>query len=121
MITYQVKESDESDINSSEDENTVESDGEQEITSMDIVFKHKKIIERDIWSLSYKIEERKELLQKIKRCIQKNCEHEFVIDYIDSMENYHKGSQKIIYCKKCEITKPFANNFNLNTSNNKDD
>ena len=52
--------------------------------------------------------------------IQNNCEHEYTIDYIDSMKNYSKGSQKIIYCKKCELVKPIKP-VTLRTLNSKGD
>ena len=103
-----------------ENSNETNDEPDEQIKAIDIVLEHKKIIERDIWSLEYKIEERKELLEKINEFMQQECEHEYVFDFIDSIKNYHKGSQKIIYCKKCELIKPLKN-FNSNTSNNKDD
>ena len=95
----------------SELENSIIENLDGDYSAMDIVLAHKKIIERDIWSLGYKLSERKELVEKINKYIQNECEHEFVIDFVDDMNNYHKGSQKIIYCNKCEFVKPF------NTSN----
>ena len=91
----------------SELENVIIENLEGDYSTMDIVLAHKKIIERDIWSLGYKLCEKKELLEKIIKYIQNECEHEFEIDFIDDMNNYHKGSQNIIYRKKCEYTKPF--------------
>ena len=88
-------------------ENSIIENLNGDCSTMDIVLAHKKIIERDIWSLGYKLSERKELVEKINKYIQNECEHEFIIDFVDDMNNYHKGSQKIIYCKKCEFVKPF--------------
>jgi len=76
------------------------------LTAMDIILEHKKIIERDIWSLGYKLVERKELVKKINKYIQQECSHDFIIDYVDSMKDY-QVSQKIVYCSKCEFVKPF--------------
>lgn len=92
----------------------------ESISALDLIIEHKAILERDIWSLNYKIDERKELLEKMNQYIQNNCEHEYTIDYIDSMKNYSKGSQKIIYCKKCELVKPIKP-MTLHTLNSKGD
>jgi len=78
----------------------------EDVTAMDIILEHKKIIERDIWSLGYKLQERKELVKKINTYIQNDCVHDFIIDYVDSMKDY-QVSQKIVYCSKCEFVKPF--------------
>jgi len=92
---------------SGELENDVENDVENSVlTAMDIILEHKKIIERDIWSLGYKLVERKELVKKINKYIQQECSHDFIIDYVDSMKDY-QVSQKIVYCSKCEFVKPF--------------
>ena len=96
---------------SGELENDVENDVENYVensvlTAMDIILEHKKIIERDIWSLGYKLVERKELVKKINKYIQQECSHDFIIDYVDSMKDY-QVSQKIVYCSKCEFVKPF--------------
>ena len=87
-------------------ENSIIENLNGDFTSMDIILEHKKIIERDIWSLGYKLQERKDLVEKINIYIQKECEHDFIIDFIDSMKDYGEGSQKIVYCSKCNFVKP---------------
>ena len=79
-------------------ENSIIENSDDIYSPMDIVLEHKKIIERDIWSLGFKLQERKELVEKINKYIQSECEHDFIIDFIDSIKNYDKGSQKIVYC-----------------------
>ena len=74
--------------------------------NMDIILEHKTILENSILSLGYKLIKRKELLKKINKYIQKKCQHEFIIDYIDSMKDY-QISEKIVYCNKCDFVKPF--------------
>jgi len=88
-------------------ENSILENSDNIYSPMDVILEHKKIIERDIWSLGYKLQERKDLVEKINKYIQKECIHDFIIDFIDSVKNYGEGSQKIVYCSKCEFVKPF--------------
>ena len=92
---------------SEELENSIIENSDDIYSHMDIVLVHKKIIERDILSLGYKLQEKKELVEKINTYIQSECEHDFIIDFIDSMKNYGEGSRKIVYCSKCDFVKPF--------------
>ena len=87
-------------------ENSIVENSDNIYSPMDVILEHKKIIERDIWSLGYKLQERKDLVKKINTYIQNECEHDFIIDYVDSMKDY-QVSQKIVYCSKCEFVKPF--------------
>jgi len=99
---------------SGELENSIIENLNGDFTPMDIILEHKKIIERDIWSLGFKLQERKDLVEKINIYIQNECEHDFIIDFIDSMKDYDKGTQKIVYCSKCDFVKPLKK-INLHT------
>ena len=64
---------------------------------------YKKILLEDIRILKDKLFEKELELKQLNTNIIENCDHEWIIDYIDSIQGY-KLSQRIKYCKKCEYT-----------------
>ena len=69
---------------------------------LEILLKIKKQIESDLFFLDYEVESKKELLKEINETIMKNCEHNWITDYIDI---HPDRTERIIYCEKCELTK----------------
>tara|TARA_Y100000591_G_C21845707_1_gene708588 strand:- start:1450 stop:1707 length:258 start_codon:yes stop_codon:yes gene_type:complete len=84
-------------MSDSEDENIVEE-------YIEFLINYKEMLEQSITSMTYKIQDHKEELKKIKKFLKKNCQHDIEIDHIDSMKNGDTMNQIIKYCKKCELT-----------------
>jgi len=62
----------------------------------------KKKLENEIMFLKSDIMEKQEMLRKINRVIDKNCQHNWVTDYIDvDVER----TERITYCDICEKSK----------------
>jgi len=69
---------------------------------LETLLKVKKKIEADLLFLDYEVVSKKELLKEIDEAIMKNCEHNWVTDYIDVTPD---RTERIIYCTKCELTR----------------
>tara|TARA_B100001063_G_C16775666_1_gene565047 strand:+ start:2316 stop:2540 length:225 start_codon:yes stop_codon:yes gene_type:complete len=70
--------------------------------SIKLIIELKNMMERDIISLENKLEEKKEMFEKLNQIIEKKCKHKWIADYIDTSPD---TSQIIEYCSKCMITK----------------
>tara|TARA_Y100000590_G_C15450078_1_gene912353 strand:- start:363 stop:584 length:222 start_codon:yes stop_codon:yes gene_type:complete len=68
---------------------------------LDKIIKLKNSLESEIQSLNYLIGSKKEQIRELNEYIYKNCEHIWEEDIIDLFER----SNKIVYCKNCELTK----------------
>ena len=62
----------------------------------------KKKLENEIMFLKSDIMEKQEILHKINGVIDKNCQHNWVTDYIDTDV---ERTERITYCDICEKTK----------------
>ena len=62
----------------------------------------KKKLENEIMFLKSDIMEKQEILRKIKRVIDNNCQHNWITDYIDTDPEH---TERIIYCDICERSK----------------
>ena len=71
---------------------------------LEFLINYKEMLEQSIESMTYKIQDHKQELKKIKIFLKENCEHDIEIDYVDSVKNGDTMSQMIKYCKKCELT-----------------
>ena len=62
----------------------------------------KKKLENEIMFLKSDIMEKQEILRKIKRVIDDNCQHNWITDYFDvDVER----TERITYCDICEKSK----------------
>lgn len=59
--------------------------------------------EEEIKNLKSKLQEEEKKLRETKNELIEICDHEWEVDFIDSMKGY-KLSQRIRYCLKCELT-----------------
>tara|TARA_B100001063_G_C16777954_1_gene567401 strand:+ start:4893 stop:5126 length:234 start_codon:yes stop_codon:yes gene_type:complete len=71
---------------------------------IDLLINYKEMLEQNITSMKYKIEEQQIELSRVKEYLNENCEHDIIIDYIDTIKNGECLSNKIKYCKNCEFT-----------------
>ena len=71
------------------------------ISLLDRIIRMKRNFESEIQTLTYMIQEKRENIVFFDEYINKHCKHEWVEDYIDLLEK----TQKIIYCKHCELSK----------------
>tara|TARA_B110000008_G_C16935950_1_gene550569 strand:- start:481 stop:747 length:267 start_codon:yes stop_codon:yes gene_type:complete len=71
---------------------------------LQFLINYKDMLEQSIESMTYKIQDRTEELEKIKDFLHENCEHQLDMDYIDTMKNGETMSQMIKYCKNCKLT-----------------
>jgi len=71
---------------------------------LQFLINYKDMLEQSISTMKNKIEYRTEELEKIKDFLHENCDHQFDIDYVDTMRNGELGSLMIKYCKKCKLT-----------------
>ena len=62
----------------------------------------KKKLENEIMFLKSDIMEKEEILRKIKRVIDDNCQHNWITDYIDTDV---ERTERITYCDICEKSK----------------
>ena len=62
----------------------------------------KKKLESEIMFLKSDIMEKQEILRKIKRVIDENCQHNWITDDIDIGPEH---TERIIYCDICEKSK----------------
>ena len=62
----------------------------------------KKKLENEIMFLKSDIMEKQEILRKIKRVIDDNCQHNWIIDWIDTDVEH---TERITYCDICEKSK----------------
>lgn len=75
---------------------------------IDSIISHKKKLVRQIHNLKLLLEESEESLAKFQKYLATNCEHEWVVDSIDSIQGYKEG-QLIKYCENCELSFPISN------------
>ena len=65
------------------------------------LIKIKRAHESEIQYLTYLIQTKRDNINMLNEYILTNCKHEWTDDIIDLLES----SQKITYCKHCELTK----------------
>ena len=66
-----------------------------------IIYKIKSNLEREVQSLRNNLVRKTELLAELRNYCRKECSHQWVTDYIDIDP---EKSEKIMYCKKCELS-----------------
>ena len=72
------------------------------LSDLDSIISYKKNLSQTVFNLKTKLKERKEELEKVKLYLRDNCEHDWVVDSIDSMKGYKQGII-IKYCDNCEL------------------
>ena len=71
---------------------------------IELLTNYKELLERNIISMKYKIDDYTIELNEITEFLKNNCNHEIVTDHIDSIKNENICSDTIKYCAKCKIT-----------------
>ena len=72
------------------------------LSNLDSIISYKKKLSQSVFNLETELKEKQEELKRVKLFLRRNCNHNLVVDSIDSMKGYKQGIV-IKYCDKCEL------------------
>lgn len=72
------------------------------LPDLDSIISYKKKLYQRVFNLETELKEKQEELNRTKLYLRSHCNHNWVVDSIDSMKGYKQGII-IKYCDKCEL------------------
>jgi|TARA_B110000008_G_C16863242_1_gene521642 late competence protein required for DNA uptake (superfamily II DNA/RNA helicase) len=65
------------------------------------LIKNREFLTTELWRKQQEIINLKEVIKNTEKIIRKECNHNWIKDYIDNSNG--EGSQLIIYCDNCKL------------------